>query len=103
MNHPSTLPEILDALDGNDRFAAELFARVPDTLLFEGDPEHWCPAHHLVHLTAASRAVERGLRSASLPMHPTGSSRTYTEVRDAVTASLAATPRARSSRWVARS
>ena len=93
MNHPSTLPEILDSLDGNRRLAAEVFARVPEALLIAGDPEHWSPAHHLAHLTATSKAVARGLRSDSLPLHPTGSSRTYAEVRDAATQSLADTPR----------
>jgi len=93
VNHPSTLPEILDALEANGRLAAEVFASVPEALLLAGDPEHWSPAHHLAHLTATSKAVARGLRSDSLPLHATGSSRTYAEVRDVATKSLADTPR----------
>jgi len=93
VSHPSTLPEILDALDSNSRRAAELFATVPEALLFDGDSEHWSPAHHLVHLTAVAKAVARELSSDSLPLHATGSSRPYAEVRDAVAASLVATPK----------
>lgn len=91
--HPSTLPEILAALAANVDAAGELFAGVPDAVLFDGDPEHWSPAHHLDHLTRTSHAVARGLRSTALPAHVTGRSRSYAEVRDAATASLGATPR----------
>ena len=95
MQHPATKLEILAALESNAEFCAEFFAKLPDSVMFDGDPDHWSPAHHLVHLTQASISVERALRSGKLPSHPTAKSRTYAEVRDAATASLAATPKDR--------
>jgi len=95
MPHPSTILEIIQALDSNARSIVEFFSRIPDRPFFDGTPEQWSPAHHLIHLTAASRSVQSALRSGKLPLHPTGSSRTYAEVRDAAAASLGATPRDR--------
>ena len=47
-----------------------------------------------MHLTQTSSTVSRGLRSAALPLHSGGRSRSYAAVRDAATASLGATPKA---------
>src|SRR5437773_11362020 len=91
MPHPATKQEIIGALESNAQSIAEFFSRLPDGPFFDGDPDHWSPAHHLVHLTQANVAVERALRSGALPFHPAAASRTYAEVRDAATASLAAT------------
>src|SRR2546422_9676931 len=95
MPHPVTKLEIIAALESNAESCAQLFSSLPDRPMFDGDPDHWSPAHHLVHLTQASVSVERALRSGSLPSHPTANSRTYAEVRDAATASLASTPKDR--------
>ena len=95
MPHPSTKAEILAALESNARAIAQFFSGQPDPMIFTGDPEHWGPAHHLVHLTRASDAVHRALRSRTLPPHPTGRSRTYAAVRDHATASLGATSKER--------
>src|SRR5262245_20680334 len=93
MPHPRTLTEVVEALDSNASLATELFSQISDALLFDGDSDRWSVAHHLLHLTQTSVAVDRGLRSSSLPPHATGRSRSYAEVRDAATAALAATPR----------
>lgn len=93
MPHPSTKPQIIAALESNARIIAEYFSAKPESVLFVGDPEHWGPGHHLIHLTRTSAAIERGLRSGQLPDHASGQSRTYAEVRDAGAASLAATPK----------
>lgn len=85
----------MEALQSNARLIVDFFSSIPGPRFFEGDPEHWGPAHHLIHLTGTSAAIECGLRSGALPRHPTGQSRTYAEVRDAATSSLAATPRDR--------
>lgn len=95
MQHPATQPEIIEALESNARAIVEFFSRLPDPQFFEGDPDHWGPAHHLLHMTRTSASLEPALRSGALPLHPTGRSRTYAEVRDAATASLTATPRDR--------
>jgi len=95
MFHPSTTPEVLAALESSARDIAAFFSSQPDEVLFTGDPDHWGPAHHLVHLTRTSAVIERGLRSRTLPRHSTGHSRTYAEVRDAATSSLGATSRER--------
>lgn len=93
MPHPVTPDEILAALESNARTIAGYFSSLPDSAFFDGDSDRWSPAHHLVHLTVGSAAVAKALRSATLPMHPTGRSRTYAEVRDAAASSLGATPR----------
>jgi hypothetical protein len=95
MNHPVTTPETLAALEANAQLIAEFYARIPDALLFTGDPEHWGPAHHLIHLTRTSAAIARGLRSGSLRPQATARSRNYAEVRDAATGALGATPKDR--------
>lgn len=93
MPHPATRSEILEALASNAASVAEYFSTIPEAAFFAGHSERWAPAHHLVHLARTHAAVERGLRSGALPPHPAGRSRTYAEVRDAVTAALVATPR----------
>ena len=93
MAHPETKAEILAALDANARKIAEYFSALPARLCFDGDPDHWGPGHHLVHLTQTSTSVERALRSGALPPQPAARSRTYAEVRDAAAASLARTPK----------
>src|SRR5438105_13494080 len=95
MAHPASQSEILEALQSNARNIVEFFSSILEGPFFEGDLEHWGPAHHLIHLTRTSAAIERGLRSGTLPRNPTGRSRTYAEVRDAATSSLMATPRDR--------
>ena len=92
MTHPATQLEILEALRFNATSIAELFSGQPDRVIFTGDPDHWGPAHHLDHLTRTSITVQRALRSDTLPLHSVSRSRSYAEVRDAATASLAATP-----------
>jgi hypothetical protein len=93
MPHPTTQSEILAALAANARSIVEYFSSVPDRQFFGGDPEHWDPAHHLVHLTVSNLAVVRALNSGKLPPHALVQSRTYAEVRDAATASLGAAPK----------
>ena len=95
MPHPVTKPEILAALESNAATITELFAAVPDARLLAGDCDHWSPAHHLVHLTRTSLAIQRGVRSGSLPAHTTARSRTYAEVRDAAAGTLTAAPKER--------
>jgi hypothetical protein len=95
MRHPATKLEIIEALESNAQAIVEFFSQLPDPQFFVGDPDHWGPAHHLLHLTRASASVEPALRSGALALHPTGHSRNYAEVRDAATASLGATPRNR--------
>jgi len=91
MSHPVTMLEIIEALESNAHSVAELFPGIPERLFFDGDPDHWSPAHHLAHLTQASESVGPALWSETLPLHPTRRSRTYAEVRDAAAASVAAT------------
>jgi DinB family protein len=95
MPHPATKPEIIAALESNARTIVEFFSSLSDRQAFDGNADHWGPAHHLVHLTKSSVAVERALRSGALPLHPTTRSRTYAEVRDAAATSLADTPKDR--------
>jgi hypothetical protein len=61
--HPRTKPEILTALESNARTLATFFSALPAPVFFDGDSDHWGPGHHLVHLTQASVAMERALRS----------------------------------------
>jgi len=95
MPHPVSLPDSLEALERSGRAVVEFFSSLPEPAFFEGDSDHWSPAHHVVHLTRASVAVEKALRSHELPPHPTGTSRTFAEVRDAAATTLAATPKDR--------
>lgn len=95
MTHPATQSEILSALESNAQSIVQFFSSLPGPQFFDGDSDHWSPAHHVVHLTQASVSVERAMRSGSLPLHTTARSRTYAEVRDAATASLGATPKDR--------
>jgi hypothetical protein len=92
MMHPTNRAEVLAALEENAARIGAFFSGLPDPVFFDGDLDHWSPAHHLVHLGRASRSVERALRSRALPVHPTGRSRTYLEIRDLATSSLSATP-----------
>lgn len=91
--HPRTKPEILAALEKNAQTIEAFFSTIPDPAFFDGDSDRWGPGHHLVHLTQASVAMERALRSRGLPEHPTAKSRSYAEVRDAAAATLTAAPR----------
>jgi hypothetical protein len=93
--HPSTQPEILAALESNAGVLASFFEAQPESALFTGDPGHWGPAHHLRHLTLTSRSITSGLRSARLPSHSTGVSRSYSELIGAATASLGAASKER--------
>lgn len=93
MAHPVTLSDTLAALASNAEAIEAFFSGIPDPAFFDGTPERWSPAHHLLHLTVGSAAVERALRSGHLPEHPGGRSRSYAEVRDEAARSLAATPR----------
>lgn len=86
--HPGTKAEILAALESNARTIESFFATIPERAFFDGSSDQWSPAHHLVHLTRGSVAMERALRSGTLPLHPTGRSRSYVEVRDAAAADL---------------
>ncbi len=95
MMHPVTGEEIIAALESNAGIIAGFFSGQPDEAIFTGDPEQWGPAHHLVHLTRTSSAIDQGLRSGALGLHSTGQSRPYAEVRDAANASLASTSRDR--------
>jgi hypothetical protein len=95
MFHPVSKPEILEALETNARLIVEFFSGLPDPRFFDGDLDHWAPANHLVHLTQTSRSMGPALSSSALPLHPTGRSRNYAEVRDAATASVAATSKDR--------
>jgi len=95
MPHPATMPEILSALESNARSIAEYLASIPEPRLFDGDSDHWSPAHHLAHLTDVAASVGRALRAGALPLHPAARSRTYAEVRDAAATSLAATSKAK--------
>jgi len=92
MPHPVTTAEILAALEANAATIAEYFSSLPDAVFFDGDPDHWSPAHHLVHLTQSSESLARGL-ATTRPLHSTGTSRTYAEVRDWAAATLSAAPR----------
>ena len=94
MKHPVTKSDILAALESNARTIVEYFSSLAERRFFDGDPDHWSPAHHLTHLTQASISVERVLRPGASPLHPTPRSRTYAEVRDAAAAAVAATPKA---------
>jgi hypothetical protein len=95
MPHPATGPEIIAALESNAQTIVSFYETLPERVVLDGDSDHWGPAHHLVHLTMGSVALERGLRSGALPLHATGRSRTYAEVRDAAAASLTSTPKDR--------
>ena len=95
MPHPTTLPEILAALESNAGALAAFFAAQPESVLLTGDPDHWGPAHHLLHLTQTSRTVTSGLRADRLPSHSTGVSRSYGELIGAAGASLAAASKER--------
>jgi len=95
MAHPVSQHEILAALESNAQAIVAFFSTLSDRVAFEGDADHWGPAHHLVHLTKASVSAERALRSGTLPLHPSARSRTYAEVRDAAAAALSGTPKDR--------
>jgi hypothetical protein len=94
MASPSTKAEILAALEGNAQAISAYYASLPEDALFTGDPDHWGPAHHLVHLTRSSSALHRALRGGAdaLPAHSTGRSRTYAQVLVAATTSVQETP-----------
>src|SRR5207245_166067 len=79
----------------NAQSIVAFFSTLSDRQAFDGDADHWGPAHHLVHLTKDNVSVERRLRSGTLPFHPTARSRTYAEVRDVAATSLAETPKDR--------
>jgi len=87
-----TRDEILAELASNSDALAAFYGAQPEARLFTGDPDHWGPAHHLVHLTMTSRAIVRGL-GTELPLHPTGHSRTYGEMIAAATDALRSAPR----------
>jgi hypothetical protein len=93
MSHPRTKADVLAALEANAQTIATLYATLPGDALAEGDPDHWGPAHHLVHLTLTSRAIAGGLRSGRLPPHPTARSRGYAELIAAASTSVGAAPR----------
>ena len=95
MSHPVTKLEIIAALESNAQAIVAFFANLSDRLAFDGDADHWGPAHHVVHLTQASVSAEQALRSGRVPLHPTAHSRTYAEVRDAAATALAGTPKDR--------
>src|SRR5262249_52751571 len=95
VTHPFTLSEIIAALEANARSIAEFFSAQPDAMLLTGDPDHWGPAHHLIHLTQTSATIECNLRTRPLAFHSSGRSRDYAGVRDAATSSLMATPKER--------
>lgn len=94
MPSPVTKDDILAALLSNAETIAAYFAGIPDQRLFDGDPDHWSPAHHLMHLARSSAMVGRALRAGGLRVHPTSRSRPYSEVLGAAASSVAATPRA---------
>jgi hypothetical protein len=91
---PVTKADILAALQSNAETITGYFAGIPDARLFDGDPDHWSPAHHLMHLARSSAMVGRALRAGGLRAHPTSRSRPYGEVLGAAASSVAATPRA---------
>jgi len=93
MGHPTTKSEILGALGSNAETIAAFISDMPENALFTGNPERWGPAHHLVHLTMTSHAIQRGLCSLELPPHPTGRSRGYAELIGAASAAVGAAPR----------
>jgi len=93
MGHPTSKDEILDALGSNAETIAAFFSEVPENALFTGNPERWGPAHHLVHLTMTSHAIQRGLGIQGLPPHPTGRSRGYAELIGAASTAVGAAPR----------
>jgi hypothetical protein len=93
MAHPVDKSDVIAALESNAQSIVEFFSSLPDRQFFDGDPDRWGPAHHLLHLTRSSESIEPALRSGALPLHPTTRSRTYAEVRDAAAASVAATPK----------
>jgi len=95
MPHPSTRAEILEALESNARNVVEYFSGLPSTVFFDGNVDRWSPGHHLEHLTRSSLSVTRALRSGKLPLHASGRSRPYSEVRDAAAASVAATEKSK--------
>lgn len=95
MPHPQNLPETIASLESNARTIVAFFSGLSERVAFDGDADHWSPAHHLLHLTRANESVARALRSAELPLHPTARSRTYAEVRDAAGTALADTPKDR--------
>jgi len=95
MPHPATQLETIAALESNAQAIVAFFSSLSDAVAFDGDSDHWSPAHHLVHLTAANVAVERALRSKALSLRPGGRSRSYAEVRDAAATALAGTSRDR--------
>ena len=85
---PTNRSEIIAELESNADSIAVFFSALPDATLFVGDPDHWGPAHHLVHLTRTSIAITRGLCSGDRRIHPTGHSRTYAEMIASATAGL---------------
>lgn len=93
MSRPSTKADILSALESNAESLRTLFSGRLDEAIFTGDPEHWGPAHHLLHLTMTSRAIARGLRSSRLPPHSTGRSRGYAELIAAASGSVGVAPK----------
>ena len=95
MTSPTNRSEIIAALESNANSVAAFFSAQPDSTLFVGDPDHWGPAHHLVHLTLTSRAITRGLGSDDRRIHPTGQSRTYAEMIASATAGLGSASRER--------
>jgi hypothetical protein len=95
LSHPVTHEEIIASLERSARTVVDTFSAIPDATFFDGDSDHWAPAHHLVHLTRASAFVAQALRAGGLPSHATGVSRTFAEIRDLAGTSLSATPKDR--------
>ncbi len=89
--NPTTHSELLVTLEANADVVAGYFGSLPTDHAFAGDSDHWSPAHHLVHLTKVCTSIAGGLRLKTLPVHSTGRSRGYADVRDAAATSLAAT------------
>jgi hypothetical protein len=87
--------DLLAALRSDGDRVAAFFRAIPEERFFAGSDTDWSPAHHAEHLALAHTTVARGLRAGGrLPVHASGVSRTYVQVRDTYRATLAATPAA---------
>ncbi len=93
-NEPHSRDQLLAALDGAHRQAAELFASFsPDDFFRRPEPEVWSPGENVIHLVKSVKAVAGGMQQPKLLLRSMfgtarGSQR-YGEVRDRYLQALA--------------
>ena len=88
---PSTLEEILRALEQVRAEVATYFSGLPGDVFFEGNDERWSPGHHLKHLVLSNTPVAYALALPHEKLKTWNTNqprRPYTEIRASYHAAL---------------